>query len=117
MTAMSNGCAGIRSPTGDIYTASPLSSKIETPTDSQDQRLPTVGSAAGTRKQPALGRDLQPDIRPSARLRDKQMKLFDRVVIACDNTSGMLVIATSVRAVLESYGLRVDFHRLVHTIT
>ncbi len=34
--------------TGDIYTANPSAAKNETPTDTQDQRLPISGSAAGT---------------------------------------------------------------------
>ncbi len=34
--------------TGDIYTNNPAAAKNETPTDTQDQRLPNAGSAAGT---------------------------------------------------------------------
>jgi hypothetical protein len=41
------------------------------------------------------------------------MKYFDRVTIACDHTAGMLELAMAMRAVLESYTLRVDFHHLI----
>ena len=34
--------------TGDVDTSNPNAARNETPTDSQDQRLPTTGSAAGT---------------------------------------------------------------------
>ena len=34
--------------TGNVYTADPNAAKNETPTDTQDQRLPKSGSAAGT---------------------------------------------------------------------
>lgn len=41
------------------------------------------------------------------------MKLFERVVIACDYAPEMLGLATAMRAALEGFNLRVDFHRLI----
>lgn len=41
------------------------------------------------------------------------MKIFDRVVVACDHAPEMLALATAMRATLEGFALRVDFYRLI----
>jgi len=41
------------------------------------------------------------------------MKLFERVAIVCDHTPEMLEMAGALRAMLESFTLRVDFHHLI----
>ncbi len=41
------------------------------------------------------------------------MKLFSRVAIVCDHTAEMLQMANALRAMLESFALRVDFHHLI----
>lgn len=41
------------------------------------------------------------------------MRLFDRVAIVCDHTPEMLEMAGALRAVLESFTLRVDFYHLI----
>lgn len=41
------------------------------------------------------------------------MKLFDSVVIACDHSPDMFSMAKAIQGVLEEFGLRVHFYRLV----
>ena len=41
------------------------------------------------------------------------MKLFSRVAIVCDHTPEMLQMASALRAMLEGFSLRVEFHHLV----
>ena len=41
------------------------------------------------------------------------MRLFERVAVVCDHTPEMLEMAGALRAMLESFTLRVDFHYLI----
>ena len=41
------------------------------------------------------------------------MKMFSRVAIVCDHTPEMLQMASALRAMLEAFSLRVDFHHLI----